>query len=365
MKQQDRIIYYRLLAAELVVDKVSAAEANKLVRAYDTAIAQIMASLKTAAGWDKNRLIALLNIVILQQEALVKRFSEDILDTSAEIAKFQFEKTASALSFNEAVEIASFSKLTKEQILSLFADKKFGGKTIEEWVRNTLSTPWEDFQEAVMAGMIQGRALDLTADQIAGEVKGITEKIRRDIYTLVRSYSLASGTAARHKVYDANRGMIEQYEWTATLEAGSRSGAGTCIRCMALDGQKWDKRGDAPTIPLHMNCRCVLVPITKDIDIPGFNWAKEEAEARKELEEEYGEARPTKNRTGIPDYVKSNKKYSAWFADHKSGWQDRAVGPVRGKLLRSGKIKFKDLIKKNGDLKTLEELGFDNQGNKL
>jgi SPP1 gp7 family putative phage head morphogenesis protein len=42
------------------------------------------------------------------------------------------------------------------------------------------------------------------------------------------------------------------WSWDATLDRR------TCPRCASLHGKTWDRLGDVPSIPAHINCRCFL-----------------------------------------------------------------------------------------------------------
>jgi len=58
-------------------------------------------------------------------------------------------------------------------------------------------------------------------------------------------------------VFRANEEQLSglQWEWVAALDSK------TCPTCAPLDGQRWDNRSDAPTWPIHINCRCRVVAV--------------------------------------------------------------------------------------------------------
>jgi Tfp pilus assembly major pilin PilA len=377
MKQQDRIIYYRLLVAAIEQESFANKSAKQISTAYALAIERAALSLdhfinnlKVTSLDDvtEKRLILLIDALVKQLEVFAPDLAKDVVSPSVDNAIRQAEATYMALSFEEALDSVSNVVLTAAQLQSLIFNKEINGYDLEEWAKRSLIAPWKDVQANIVAGMIQGQGASKIVSTLRSLAADAEKSTIRNINTLVRSYVLGSGTAARHKVYDANRGMIEKYEWNAALEAGSKSGAGTCPRCAALDGHKWDKRGDAPTIPLHPNCRCVLVPITKDIEIPGFDWDKEEAEALKEVEEawytdksgytgQYGKSRPTKSIAGIPDYVKTNKDYSAWVTQKgNEKVLERSIGRKKAEWVNSfsnRKKAFEHLVVFDDDYKKL------------
>jgi len=329
MNQQDRIIYYRLLAAELKSDRLTKTEAARLANVYNEAIKKLVDEIGLT-DIPTTRQLLLLDVLIKQAQALVDPLTDGIVDHTTKTAKNALQATYDALSINGAIEGLTFVKMTEEQIRSLIADKKYNGKTIRQWVEDSTVRPWAEFQSEVLSGMILGKGVDPITKELA---YGVGKKARRDIKTLVISYANHSGTDARHKVYDANKDFIEEYEWNAALEVGAKSGRGTCPRCAALDGQKWKKKGDAPSIPLHMRCRCVLIPVTKPV--PGISkdeWNKLEAEARKEMEEQFGFSRPTKP-GGIPSFSRTNNDFSEWVLSDNERLKN-VVGPKKAEWIK-------------------------------
>jgi hypothetical protein len=77
--------------------------------------------------------------------------------------------------------------------------------------------------------------------------------------------------------------------------------------------------GKGPSTPLHFSCRCVRIPILKD----------EYAFLEK------GETRASKGAEGGAQ-VDANLTYFSWLKNQPADFQDQAIGPTRGKLLRDG-----------------------------
>jgi len=103
------------------------------------------------------------------------------------------------------------------------------------------------------------------------------------------------------------------------------------------------------------NCRCVLVPVTiswRDLGIP--------------LDELQDAARPYTMRPDktigvggareIEEYGFHQGDYGSWFEKQSDAFKLNAVGPGRLDMLKSGKVKFGELVDGKGNLLTLEEL---------
>ena len=97
-------------------------------------------------------------------------------------------------------------------------------------------------------------------------------------------------------------------EWDATLDHR------TCVRCQSLDGKRW-ALSEGPTEPLHPRCRCVRVPVLTD----EFAWLTK------------GE-----KRASVDGPVSGRLSYYQWLKRQDAAFQDAALGPTRGKLLREG-----------------------------
>jgi hypothetical protein len=137
-------------------------------------------------------------------------------------------------------------------------------------------------------------------------------------------------------IYKANEDIIKATQWLATLDKR------TCLSCASLDGKQFPP-GSAPRPPLHIGCRCVLIPVLLD------EYAYLDA----------GSTRASKGAEG-GQQVAGDLSYYEWLKQQPADFQDEAIGPVRGKLLRDGGLpaeKFASLnVDKNYAPLTLESM---------
>jgi len=116
------------------------------------------------------------------------------------------------------------------------------------------------------------------------------------------------------------------------------AGCSLVKNCKTLDGQKF-KVGEGPVPPIHIRCRSTTVA---DLN-PKFDFLKE-----------------GRTRSGEKGPVDADLDYYDWLKNQPPGFQDQALGPVRGKLFREGGLsadKFAELqLDRNFEPLTLAEM---------
>ncbi len=156
-------------------------------------------------------------------------------------------------------------------------------------------------------------------------------------------------------VYRENPEIVKKVEWSATLEPGfKQTGRGTCLRCAGLDGRKYPV-DDHPECPLHIRCRCVLLPVTVSFRELGLDID--------EIKQAYRPYTilPNKNidadgRRTILESGFHEGDYASWFDKQDRGFKLKAIGPRRFEMYEAGVIRFSDLVDRSGDLRSLKEL---------
>jgi SPP1 gp7 family putative phage head morphogenesis protein len=113
----------------------------------------------------------------------------------------------------------------------------------------------KDIMSKMTDGVLKGEGIEKIARDIDESVDGIGRDRARLMARTETMY--AFNTAARMQ-YD-KIGVTEVEWYTSHLE-------NVCDECDSLDGQKFSI-DDAPPIPLHPNCPCILLPV---IDIEAF-----------------------------------------------------------------------------------------------
>ena len=128
---------------------------------------------------------------------------------------------------------------------------------IQEGVYNT----WDS---AIRTGYMTSETTQDIVRSVLGSVKGIDKgtmaTLRNSIYRNTRTALQSFASETRMEIYKANSKYIQKLKFMATLDRR------TCTVCGALDGKLFDI-DEAPQLPIHYNCRCVLVPKIMGIDV--------------------------------------------------------------------------------------------------
>ena len=135
-------------------------------------------------------------------------------------------------------------------------------------------TPWTQsmfrvVDRKVRAGMIEGLTTQVIADNVVHEtisrgVPGVslrgqtaTRQIRAQAMAMTRTVTQDVANQIKEQVWDANADALSGfvYQWSSALDSR------TCATCAPLDNKTWKTRQEAPTVPIHVNCRCQLLLI--------------------------------------------------------------------------------------------------------
>jgi SPP1 gp7 family putative phage head morphogenesis protein len=124
----------------------------------------------------------------------------------------------------------------------------------------------------VVNGIITGQTTQEIADAIAiVYARQGVEYVSTTGPTAARQLRAEARAVARTAIQDANRQIHNEvyranaealadleWEWVAVLDSR------TCPTCAPLDGKRWPNRSDAPTWPVHVNCRCQVIAVDPD-----------------------------------------------------------------------------------------------------
>lgn len=283
-----------------------------------------------------------------------------------ELATVSFEKSVEAhnsiLSLRGAAANIQMLQLAPEQISS-FLETSVGGRQLQGWVNRTFDYPLQErLSQELGAGLFRGesyRKLRDRIDQALGEAADNSE-------TLVRSWVQASNVRAQRAVHEANSDVVQGWRWDATLEnADFGRGTGTCLRCLALDSKdEVYPQGGGPEIPLHPNCRCVAIPVTKSykdlgLDVPEIDDALRNANVRGKIDPLTGQIKRGKTGVGGQPLLSTQKVaggFDEFMATLPEQVQRDTLGPGRYELWKAGKIRLEDLATNTGRQKTIKEL---------
>lgn len=185
------------------------------------------------------------------------------------------------------------------------------GKTFEEFLENTQTGLYQTWDSALRTGFLTGMTTPEIVKSVLGSVDGRSNylsvgkmsSLRNSVMANTRTQLQSMGNEIRSQMFQQNHDLFDGYQWLATLDRR------TCLVCSNLDGKLFTSQKDIPEMPMHMSCRCLIVPHFKDDD---FNMVGERAS-------EFGT-------------VKGNTDYETWF--------ERQTETVKRDILGEGRYKL-------------------------
>ena len=308
---------------------------SELIKVLRSARAGIVAQIEAEAQglasiseWTRERndqISAWIDDVLAGTSASVTSY---ISEASVGVALASVATYNSILSFDgKAKAVKLVEGLTREQVKQFFQEQPLGGKLLSDWVGNAFSTGARDsILDAIREGVVMG--------------EGYRKLVKRVM------------TAA-------DAGFSKGYKRVETLDNR------TCRICALADGTVYGKNEKRPELPAHPNCRGVWLPLLKSFREIGLNIDELEEVARPWTIREQGPI-GTGGRK-ILNFGTTKENFGGWWESLSA--EDKlktSVGPVRGRLLQEGLVRWEDLSDKRTGLPyTLEQLGFDEQGNPL
>jgi len=281
------------------------------------------------------------------------QMGEQVSAMASEVAVRSAVVHADILSAGGSIPGIETVALSANQFRQFVAGPVGGGVSLPEWVDAAWGRAVSDqIRTSLASGALQGQSYPKIVRGLLNQ--GLVD-LKAEAITIARTYVQTASVAAQMATYQANAGIMNGWIWSAVLEPGYMgTGRGTCIRCSALDGQKF-KLGEGPDIPLHPRCRCIARPWTK-------SWQELGAKEGEVLERIRPHTmRPEENvdaggKRTIFEVGRHEGDYASWFEKQSRAFKLNAVGPGRLSLLESGKIRFVDLVDAKGRTRTLEEL---------
>ncbi len=338
---EDQILLARMVYLRDTIDTFEEAFLKDLLKDYKEAAKSIT---KAFGALDADRMLALEKDIRLTIAIISDRLGE----ATGYAGEYTYKEMNKIISWDGRVEDFNAIQLSSQQIKAMVMAEPLSGKLIEEWIGSALLPELDSLKSEIRQGMIKGESYSKIASRLDNLLNAETQK--RHIETVVRTYIAAINSKANEDIYRANQHVIKKVEWSALMEQGNtKTGRGTCPRCMALDGQRYPVEGPKPAIPLHARCRCVYAPVTLTWEELGFDIPEME-KAYRPWTERIGKARKLDN------YGFTGLDYSNWWKTQPETWQNNAIGPRRADLVRDGFVKFNDLVDKQGNLILIKDL---------
>lgn len=296
-------------------------------------------------------------------------------------AQEAIEREALELAKNEAKWAQKVAKVTSDpkdaarlkDVSDATLDKvvKFGqadGKTVTEYFNHLADDEAVRLDSTIRQGVESGWTNDQMTRNIAGTAEnnytdGILEVGRKAAMLMARTLTNAVANNAKDAFYQGNADIIPQVEILSTLDGR------TCPACAGLDRTRYKTGEPHPALPVHHNCRCVLLPVTILSDLveeqrpmarsdfmadakrryeakyPGKKWEELSESTRKKYY--YKEMREYERSTGQSAYtqVSGGMSFKEYFQNEMTDQQRRDwLGPEKFEIWKRGKLPLDSFI---------------------
>jgi len=210
---------------------------------------------------------------------------------------------------------------------------------LESFIKDWSTKSVTSVENAIRVGYFEGQTNQQILKQVIGTkanryADGVVDATARDARAVVQTAIQHVAQVARSEVYASNSDIVAEYEWVSTLDSR------TTPQCQGLDGRTFPI-GKGPLPPIHINCRSSTTPVINNKYI------------RETL-------RQGQTRASVDGQVPANLSYYEWLKTQPESFQDQALGPMRGQLLRDGGLsaqRFQELqLGKNFEPLTLEQM---------
>ena len=145
--------------------------------------------------------------------------------------------------------IAEDTRVLGDRLGDLFRPDLDGNGKHGKWIEQNIAL----IDRKVKTGFLTG----MTNDQIAATLPGLGREAVRRNKAIARTAVMDMSARSQEALWQANSDRIQAWEVDGTMDNR------ICDQCAPWDGVAKTVRGQLPVMPLHVNCRCRVLPLTK------------------------------------------------------------------------------------------------------
>jgi SPP1 gp7 family putative phage head morphogenesis protein len=304
------------------LERLKSGEAKQMVsflQEVDREIRKKLLFRSELAAYKRDKLNRLLKEIDSLLTGLYAKQKAGLLGSLKELA--EYEAGFEARNLNSVVSAASFAVPAITTVWSaatldpMSVRGSQGGKLLDPFIKDWARSEVEAVKNRIRQGAFEGQTNAEIVRSIRGTKArrykdGLLDTTRRHAEAIVRTAVQHVASTARKQTWDRNADLVTGYRWVSTLDGV------TTTRCRSLDGQKFEV-GEGPLPPIHIGCRSTTVAELDD----GLDFLDKGA-----------------TRSSVNGYVDADLTYYQWLKRQPAAFQDSAIGPTRGKLLRNGGI---------------------------
>lgn len=326
------------------LERLKSGEAKQMVsflQEVDREIRKKLLFRSELAAYKRDKLNRLLKEIDSLLTGLYAKQTAGLLGSLKELAEYEagfearnLDSVVSGVSFAVPAASTVWSAATLDP-MSVRGSQ--GGKLLDPFVKDWARSEIEAVKNRIRQGAFEGQTNAEIVRSIRGTKArrykdGLLDTTRRHAEAIVRTAVQHVASTARKQTWDRNADLVTGYRWVSTLDSR------TTTQCRSLDGQTFEV-GDGPMPPIHIGCRSTTVAELDD----GLDFLDK------------GASRSSEN-----GYVDADLTYYQWLKRQPAVFQDSAIGPKRGKLLRAGGLsaeRFSELqLDRNFQPLTLAEM---------
>lgn len=244
-----------------------------------------------------------------------------------EYAKIESNQTAKIINESDIdkpiIPITSdtaVNAVVSEAVVTAKLNRQNISRPIDFWWDKQSASTQENFILQMEDGINAGENLSQLSKRLIDD-DGVTNVSKGNARLLARTATNAIGNNAALETFRKNSDVIEGVMWATTLDKK------TCIRCVSHSDLRWtlEKKPVGHSIPfkslpLHVMCRCVYVPVI--IDFPEM----------------------------------SNVTYADWFKRQTQETQEEIMGVTKRRMWAEGKLKLSEIVDDEARVLNLEQL---------
>ena len=258
------------LKHQINIDRFSNYEAQRLLNILDQAIIQAKNIVsKTNGSFTKARYERTISNLQTLSAMLNDKLNGIIESDFKELARIERQFVSKVLTGNGItvnLEMPPIEKLWAAASEDTYADTHL---TFKNYIDGLSNNFYETWSKNVRAGWLNG----MTAAEINRTVLGTVENLNLDAKEMkalrhslkmnTRTMIAEQATTARHETYKANSNLFSGYRFIGVLDSRQ------CLFCGSKDQSIYKTIEDAPDLPAHRGCRCLLIPEVRGLE--GFD----------------------------------------------------------------------------------------------
>ena len=191
------------------------------------------------------------NVIMKLIKEEVEEFRKELEERLEEEAEMIMQQELEFLdkTYNDSKGDSKALALGGVTVAALLSSVFDGTDTTAQFVERTKNNIISAYENPLRSGFIFGQSSEDIISQSAGRLSQVSRGLQGAITTVIPSYAK---TTDRIVFLNNNVEVV----WVSTLDGH------TCIHCASMSGLHFKSVEEAPFVPAHERCRCILAPVT-------------------------------------------------------------------------------------------------------